>query len=153
MTLLHFSDYDYSWLAQFFSLLVLPFAYEDLAIILGGYIVVNKIMPVGLVPLCTTAAWSRATSLCTGSARARGAYRGSRGSRLTTACLRRAAQAQSVRDRRALPRCSRCRVHRLRRMRLDARAARPFHAGDFAGIRALPAAHALHRGVLRRRAR
>src|SRR6266581_2119657 len=52
MILLHFSDHDYSWLAQFFSLLVLPFAYEDLAIILGGYIVVNKIMPVGLVLLC-----------------------------------------------------------------------------------------------------
>jgi membrane protein DedA with SNARE-associated domain len=52
MTLLFFSDHDYSWLAQFFSLLVLPFAYEDLAIILGGYIVVNKIMPVGLVLLC-----------------------------------------------------------------------------------------------------
>src|SRR5260370_37714219 len=50
--LLHFSDHDYSWLAQFFSLLVLPFAYEDLAIIVGGYIVVNKIMPVGLVLLC-----------------------------------------------------------------------------------------------------
>jgi membrane protein DedA with SNARE-associated domain len=52
MSLLHFSNHDYSWLAQFLSLLVLPFAYEDLAIILGGYIVVNKIMPVGLVLLC-----------------------------------------------------------------------------------------------------
>ena len=52
MSLLHFSNHDYSWLAQFFSLLVLPFAYEDLAIILGGYMVVNKIMPVGLVLLC-----------------------------------------------------------------------------------------------------
>src|SRR5262249_58838321 len=52
MSLLHFSNHDYSWLAQFFSLLVLPFAYEDLAIILGGYIVVNKTMPVGLVLLC-----------------------------------------------------------------------------------------------------
>ena len=31
------------------SLLVLPFAHEDLAIILGGYIVVNDLMPVGLV--------------------------------------------------------------------------------------------------------
>src|SRR5258708_39609819 len=50
--LLHFSDHDYSWLAQFFSLLVLPFAHEDLAIILGGYILVNKIMPAGLVLLC-----------------------------------------------------------------------------------------------------
>jgi membrane protein DedA with SNARE-associated domain len=48
-TLLHFFGHDYSWLAQFFSLLVLPFAYEDLAIILGAYIVVNNIMPVGLV--------------------------------------------------------------------------------------------------------
>ena len=50
--LLHLSDHDYSWLAQFFSLLFLPFAHEDLAIILGGYIVVNDIMPVGLVVLC-----------------------------------------------------------------------------------------------------
>jgi len=43
---------DYSWLAKFVSLLVLPFADEDFAIILGGYIVVNKLMPVGLVALC-----------------------------------------------------------------------------------------------------
>src|SRR5216683_589681 len=50
--LLHLSAHDYSWLAQFFSLLFLPFAHEDLAIILGAYIVVNKIMPVGLVVLC-----------------------------------------------------------------------------------------------------
>ena len=50
-TLLQFSPYDHSWLAQFFSLVVLPFAHEDLAIILGAYIVVNKIMPVGLVAL------------------------------------------------------------------------------------------------------
>ena len=46
---MHFSEHDYSWLAQFLSLWVLPFAHEDLAIILGGYIVVNKLMPVGLV--------------------------------------------------------------------------------------------------------
>ena len=50
--LLHFSEHDLSWLAQFFSLWLLPFAYEDLAIILGAYIVVNNIMPVGLVLLC-----------------------------------------------------------------------------------------------------
>src|SRR5258707_8344330 len=50
--LLHFSDHDFSWLAQFFSLLFLPFAHEDLAIILGAYVVVNNIMPVGLVALC-----------------------------------------------------------------------------------------------------
>jgi membrane protein DedA with SNARE-associated domain len=49
---LHFSGHDFSWLVQLFSLLVLPFAHEDLAIVLGGYIVVNKIMPVGLVVLC-----------------------------------------------------------------------------------------------------
>jgi membrane protein DedA with SNARE-associated domain len=42
---------DYSWLAKFVSLIVLPFAGEDFAIILGGYIVVNKLMPVGLVVL------------------------------------------------------------------------------------------------------
>jgi membrane protein DedA with SNARE-associated domain len=46
--LLQFSDHDYSWLAKL-SLWVLPFAHEDLAIVLGGYIVVNKVMPVGLV--------------------------------------------------------------------------------------------------------
>jgi membrane protein DedA with SNARE-associated domain len=46
--LLQISEHDYSWLAKL-SLWVLPFAHEDLAIILGGYIVVNKVMPVGLV--------------------------------------------------------------------------------------------------------
>src|SRR5262245_38080944 len=50
--LLHFSAHDCSWLAKLFSLLVLPFAHEDLASILGAYIVVNSIMPVGLVVLC-----------------------------------------------------------------------------------------------------
>jgi membrane protein DedA with SNARE-associated domain len=43
---------DYSWLAKFVSLLVLPFADEDFAIILGGYIVVNQLMPAGLVAIC-----------------------------------------------------------------------------------------------------
>jgi membrane protein DedA with SNARE-associated domain len=37
-----------SWM-QCISLLVLPFASEDLAFIFGGYIVVNKLLPVGLV--------------------------------------------------------------------------------------------------------
>ena len=32
--LLHFFDHDSSWLAQFFSLVFLPFAHEDIAIIL-----------------------------------------------------------------------------------------------------------------------
>src|SRR6186997_2903362 len=50
--LLNFFDHDSSWLAQFFSLVFLPFAHEDIAIIFGAYIVVNKIMPVGLVALC-----------------------------------------------------------------------------------------------------
>jgi membrane protein DedA with SNARE-associated domain len=50
--LLQFAHHDYSWLVQFFSLLFLPFAHEDLAIVLGAYVVVNKIMPVGLVTLC-----------------------------------------------------------------------------------------------------
>src|SRR5215510_9238965 len=50
--LVHLSAHDYSWLAQFFSLLFLPFAHEDLAIVLGAYIVVNDIMPVALVALC-----------------------------------------------------------------------------------------------------
>jgi membrane protein DedA with SNARE-associated domain len=52
IALLHLSEHDVSWLAQFFSLWVLPLAHEDLAIILGAYIVVNNIMPAGLVVLC-----------------------------------------------------------------------------------------------------
>jgi membrane protein DedA with SNARE-associated domain len=46
---IHFAGLDYQWTVQLFSLLVLPFAYEDLAILLGGYIVVNGSMPVALV--------------------------------------------------------------------------------------------------------
>jgi len=45
----HIADLDYSWLAQFFSLVVLPFASEDIAIVLGAYIVVNELMPAGFV--------------------------------------------------------------------------------------------------------
>ena len=45
----HLSTLDLSGLAKITSLLVLPFAHEDLAIVLGGYIVVNDLMPVGLV--------------------------------------------------------------------------------------------------------
>lgn len=45
----YFTNFDPSKVAQLFSLLVLPFAHEDLAIILGGYIVVNNLMPVTLV--------------------------------------------------------------------------------------------------------
>ncbi len=40
-----------SGLAKVTSLLVLPFAHEDLAIILGGYIIVNDPMPVSLVAI------------------------------------------------------------------------------------------------------
>ena len=39
----------FSNIAEFTSLLVLPFAHEDLAIIYGAYAVVNKVMPLGLV--------------------------------------------------------------------------------------------------------
>jgi membrane protein DedA with SNARE-associated domain len=47
--MLGFADFDFAWLAKFLSLLFLPFAHEDLAIVLGGYIVVNQIMPLGMV--------------------------------------------------------------------------------------------------------
>lgn len=40
---------DYSWVAKVLSLLLLPAAHEDIAIILGGYLVVNNEMPVGIV--------------------------------------------------------------------------------------------------------
>lgn len=42
---------DLPWFAKITSLMVLPFAHEDLAIILGGYIIVNKLMPASLVAL------------------------------------------------------------------------------------------------------
>jgi membrane protein DedA with SNARE-associated domain len=45
------ADVGASWLAQFGSLLVLPLANEDLAIVAGAYIVVNDLMPVSLVAL------------------------------------------------------------------------------------------------------
>ena len=47
----HIASLDMSGLAKITSLLVLPFAHEDLAIILGGYIIVNDLMPVSLVCL------------------------------------------------------------------------------------------------------
>jgi membrane protein DedA with SNARE-associated domain len=43
------ANFDYSWLAKFLSLLLLPAAHEDIAILLGGYLVVNQQMPVGIV--------------------------------------------------------------------------------------------------------
>lgn len=47
----HIATLDLSGFAKISSLLVLPFAHEDLAIILGGYIIVNDLMPVSLVVL------------------------------------------------------------------------------------------------------
>lgn len=47
--MLGFAEFDFAWLAKFLSLLFLPFAHEDLAIVLGGYIVVNDAMPLGIV--------------------------------------------------------------------------------------------------------
>jgi membrane protein DedA with SNARE-associated domain len=47
-----FTDLDLAWLAKLFSLAVLPFAHEDLAIVMGGYIIVNHVMPIGLVVVC-----------------------------------------------------------------------------------------------------
>ena len=43
---------DLSWFVQVLSLLVLPFAHEDLAIVLGGYLIVNDMMPTPLVAGC-----------------------------------------------------------------------------------------------------
>jgi membrane protein DedA with SNARE-associated domain len=49
LELFYVADIDYSWLAKFLSLLLLPAAHEDVAIVLGGYLVVNQLMPVGIV--------------------------------------------------------------------------------------------------------
>jgi membrane protein DedA with SNARE-associated domain len=52
MTLLgQIASIDLSGFAKVTSLLMLPFAHEDLAIILGGYIIVNDLMPAGVVAL------------------------------------------------------------------------------------------------------
>lgn len=49
LELFYVADIDYSCMAKLLSLLLLPLAHEDLAILLGGYLVVNRLMPVGLV--------------------------------------------------------------------------------------------------------
>jgi membrane protein DedA with SNARE-associated domain len=46
-----FANIGTSWLAKFSSLVMLPLANEDLAIVAGAYIVVNDLMPVSLVAL------------------------------------------------------------------------------------------------------
>jgi membrane protein DedA with SNARE-associated domain len=46
-----FADIGTSWLSKFSSLVVLPLANEDLAIVAGAYIVVNDLMPLSLVAL------------------------------------------------------------------------------------------------------
>src|SRR5690242_11703622 len=43
------AGFDLTSLMQLVSLVVLPFAHEDLAIVLGAYIVVNDVLPTGLV--------------------------------------------------------------------------------------------------------
>lgn len=48
---LSLDGFDLSWIAQLASLLVLPFAHEDLAIIAGAYIISHEMMPAGLVAL------------------------------------------------------------------------------------------------------
>lgn len=43
------SGWDLAWLAKLGSLIVLPFAHEDVAIVFGAYCIIHKLMPVGLV--------------------------------------------------------------------------------------------------------
>jgi membrane protein DedA with SNARE-associated domain len=45
------AQFDFSWVVKILSLFTLPMADEDFAIILGGYFVVNELMPIGLVTL------------------------------------------------------------------------------------------------------
>jgi membrane protein DedA with SNARE-associated domain len=49
IALTSFAGMDFSRLANFTSLLVLPFADEDIAIVTGAYYAVNDVLPVGLV--------------------------------------------------------------------------------------------------------
>src|SRR5262245_62095815 len=152
--LLHLSAHDYSWLAQFFSLLFLPFAHEDLAIILGAYVVVNDIMPVGLVALC----------IYGGMVASDIALYGIGASARRLPWLSRLAVDDRVRNftdmlrRNLFEIVALCRVVPgvvfvafvacgWRRVPLARFTRQP------GGVRALSAAHALHRGLLRRHAR
>ncbi|MEA2992972.1 MAG: hypothetical protein QOD40_1892 [Alphaproteobacteria bacterium] len=45
----HLPGVDLTWLGRLVSLLVLPFAHEDIAIIFGAYFIVNDLLPAGLV--------------------------------------------------------------------------------------------------------
>jgi membrane protein DedA with SNARE-associated domain len=49
IALTSFAGFDFSRIANFTSLLVLPFADEDIAIVTGAYYAVNGVLPVGLV--------------------------------------------------------------------------------------------------------
>ncbi|HKY86300.1 MAG TPA: hypothetical protein VJL90_06035 [Pseudorhodoplanes sp.] len=49
--MLSLDGFDLSWIAQFASLLALPFAHEDLAIVAGAYIINNELMPASLVAI------------------------------------------------------------------------------------------------------
>ena len=49
--LLSLDGFDLSWIAQFASLLALPFAHEDLAIVAGAYIISHQLMPATLVTI------------------------------------------------------------------------------------------------------
>jgi membrane protein DedA with SNARE-associated domain len=44
--------FDFGNAAGLLSLLMLPFAHQDLAIVFGAYVIVNKLLPAGLVVLC-----------------------------------------------------------------------------------------------------
>jgi len=49
LDLFYVANIDYSWLVKFLSLLLLPAGNEDVAIVLGGFLVVNELMPIGVV--------------------------------------------------------------------------------------------------------
>src|SRR5262245_13930589 len=100
------------------------------------------------------AAWSRATSLCTGSARVRGVCRGSAALRSTIECAISPTCSNAIcsRSSRSAAWCPESSSW-LCGLRMEACAARPFHRRQPGGVRALSAAHALHRGLLRRHAR
>ena len=134
-----------------FSLVFLPFAHEDIAIIFGAYIVVNDIMPVGLVALC----------IYGGMVASDFALYGIGAGARHVPWLTRLAVDDRVRGfADALKRnlfalvalcrvCARRRVHR-RSSRADGRACRlgRFTAGEALLVSALYlAAHALHRGA------
>jgi len=148
------ADVDLAWLAKLVSLFFLPGADEDFAIILGGYFVVNKLMPLGLVMATIYVGMVASDFAMYGIGVA--AHHIPWLNRVESTSRSRTSpmpDAQPLRAGRAVPRRAGHRSHCLHCVRLDARAAEPLSHRKSGDLRALLAADAVPGGDVRRCAR